>query len=318
MRTLFPYEVLGADPNLAVSSVTLDGEVPTPYPVEEHLRLIELARAVEPSEWQDATFTVELTAPPERLGRHPHAQGLVVATCAATNLRQGVVLERQGAGRFGGTLVLSRDECRHRVDLVGEISDTVEGISHRRLATTPVWHARFDTAEPPPIHGTLEGKWVDFGSSEVIPLDAVEESFYLALDGPMPTVYLNSGMDGLFQLLGEGEGRPQLEAQLRETELRRIATAAWTAVFNVSVAGIRREGDDAVAEWPNVEWQERALRGLLPRAYVDDEPEEALEKAYDEHRDGTDVLQTRIQLAVSKLLGSGRALGKGLARMSAG
>jgi hypothetical protein len=252
------------------------------------------------------------------MSRHPEAKVLVVANCASTNLRQGVVLDRRGPGLFRGTLVLGRDECRHRVDLLGEVSDTVEGRANRRLATTPVWHARFDESDPLPIHGTLEGKWVDFNSVKAIPPDAVDESFYLALDETVPTVYLNSGMDGLYQLLTPGEGRPDLEAQLRDTEIRRIATAAWTAVFNVSVAGIRREDEDAAVEWPNVEWQERALRGLLPRAYPDEELEEALDNAYKEHRDGTDLLQTRIQLAVSKMLGSGRALSRGLTKMSSG
>lgn len=316
MRRYFPYARLGSEPRLILENARVDGSRPQPYPIEDHLRTVELGRVLEPDAWREAMFHVRIEVAPDAVADRPELIAVVVASCAATNVRRAVTLESRVPGIFEGELRLDRASCRGRVDVTGELADRIGGVPHRRTAETPVWQVRFDAAEPLAIHGALDVRWAHFkpvdGVDEIpVPAEARGESFYVDLTGSEPVVFLNLSIQGLQPLLNEATGRPPLEAQLRNSELRRIATATWTSMFNVAITGIQGDGDGSV-DWPSADWQARVLRTLLPRAYPQAELAEALEMAATELRDGDPNLQTRVQLAVSSLLGSGNALEEGL------
>lgn len=317
MRQYFPYKRLRADPKLLIHEARVDGLKPEPYPVEDHLHTVELGRVLEPAAWSTARFHVRLESSSEELSGRPDLRALVIASCQSTNLRRAVLLHEAAPGLFEGVLELPRELCRGRVDVFGVLSDTVGATPHRRIAGTSPWQVRFDAAEPLAIHGALDVRWMHFVPVEgqqdpPVPAEARGESFYVDLTGSEPVVFLNLSIGGLHALLTEAKGRPVLEEQLRDSELRRIATATWTALFNVAITGIRDGDSGADADWPSEEWQARVLRTLLPRAYPDAELVEGLETAAAELRDGDPNLQTRVQLAVSQLLGAGKALEKGL------
>src|SRR5262249_25103315 len=148
---------------------------------------------------------------------------------------------------------------------------------------TDPWLLYFDEPDIPPIEGTLRVKWANFkgpAREECIPAGAETESFYVALEESPPVVFLNLDFPGLPDLLSDEPSRPEPEKALREAEYRRIATAAWTEVVNVAVAAIRPCEEGEEPRWPDQDWQEQALRSVLPQVYEDMSLPEALAKAH--------------------------------------
>ena len=80
---------------------------------------------------------------------------------------------------------------------------------------------------------------------------------------------------------------------------------------------IRRGEEDEESSWPDLDWQEQALRCILPQVYPDASPTEALTKAYEDfHGDGALTLQGLGQIAIAQQIGAARSLRRSLHRMN--
>jgi hypothetical protein len=278
-------------------------------------------------DWNELALKVHVAGPADEIAafdeqrREPSVTA--VAFCRKTNARQAVALERSSLdpSRWTGTLELARENFREKVTLTAILTGQVDGLPARWLAASDEWQLYFDEPTVPPIEGTLRVKWAHFKGDHrepVVPDDAADEPFYVALEEKPPIVLLSKDFKWLPGLLSDKPGRPAGERALRDAEYRRIATAAWTEVFNVSVASIRQpEDEDAEPEWPEEDWQEQALRSLLPLIYPSLTESEALTQAYrDFQGDGALTLQALSQIAVSKEIGAGRSLRRNLDRLN--
>ena len=326
MDPIYPYPTLYGELGLTVASVELDGQWPGRELRDDQFRLVDLSVS-ELGDWDDVSLELQVEAPADEIAALDEhggkAQVTVVAFCRKTNGRQAVVLERArlDPSRWSGEIVLARENFRDKVTLEAILTARVEDVPYRRMAASDEWLIYFDEPTVPPIEGTLRVKWVHFKGpekDEAIPEGAADEAFYVALDEKPPIVFLNSSFPGLPGLLSDERTRPDAERALRDAEFRRIASSAWTEIFNVSVAGIRPpEDEQAEPEWPEEDWQEQALRSLLPQIYPTLTDSERLMQAFKDARgDGALMLQALAQVAVEKQIGAGKSLRRDLDRLN--
>jgi len=325
MLTLFPYDQLFGDLVLAIDDLKVDGMWPAKDPTDTQFRLLNLD-ALERQDWRTLSLVAHIEGPADELAdleqRGSSPTITLVAACDATNERQAARLTRSetDVARWHGTLELDRANFRGKTSLYGVLAAKVERSPFRLLGRTEDWTIYFDEPAIPPVEGTLRVRWVHFKGEdrpEVLPDDSEHEPFYIDLESTVPIVYLNSDFEGLPGLLSDERGRPAADSALRDAEYRRIATAAWTEIFNVGVAAIRK-GEDEEADWPAIDWQENALRSLLPRIYPMT-PTEALGRAHEDITgDGALGLQSRAQIAISKEISAGRSLRRSIDRLSSG
>lgn len=327
MKAIYPYDTLYGELGLTVADVDLDGKWPGRELRDTQFRLVDLS-VPELGDWSDVGLGLQVEAPADEVAgldeRGGEPQVTVVAFCRKTNARQAVVLDRSrlDPSRWAGKIALARESFREKVSLEALLTATVEGIPYRRMGASDEWQVYFDEPTVLPIEGTLRVKWVHFKGAEkkdLIPDEAADEEFYVALDEKPPIIFLNSSFPGLPGLLSDERNRPQAEKALRDAEYRRIASAAWTEVFNVSVAAIRPPEEDEQAEpdWPEEDWQAQALRSLLPRIYPSLTEAERLTRAFkDSHGDGALMLHALSQVAVEREIGAGRSLRRDLDRLN--
>jgi hypothetical protein len=327
MQAIYPYDTLFGELGLNVANVEVDGQSPPKDLRDSQFRLVN-PYLLEAEGWRELTLELNVEAPADEIalldehGREPKVT--VVAFCRKTNARQAVGLERSrlDSSRWTGKIELARDNFREKVTVDAVLTATADEVPFRRIGMSDPWQIYFDEPTVPPIEGTLRVTWAHFKGEEreeVIPEHAADEAFYIALEERPPIVFLNRDFRGLPGLLSDDRGRPAAEIALRDAEYRRIASAAWSEIFNVSVANVRLpEEDGAEPEWPEEEWQQQALRSLLPRIYPHLTEAERLTQAHNDARgDGALMLQALSQIAVAQEIGAGRSLRRNLDRLNA-
>jgi len=322
MQPLYAYRTLFGDLELSVAELRIDDADPGGDTVDAQFNLVSLY-ALERQDWTFATLSLVVAGPADEIGELGVAGEpavTAVAFCSATNARQAVSLTRSQVdpALWTGDLELQRENFYGKVEMWALLTATVDAVPHRWIGESAKWNVHFEEPAVLPIEGTLRVRWAEFENDrpEVIPMSAAREVFYIDLESSVPTIYLNSDFEGLPDLLSEERGRPDAETALRDAEYRRIATAAWSEIFNVAVAAIRPGDDGQEPSWPSVDWQEKALHSLLPRIY-DMTLSEALSRAFaDATGDGALGLHARAQLAIAKEIGAGRSLRRSLDRLN--
>jgi hypothetical protein len=304
---IYPYDRLVEEIPLSLSNLRLDGSAPDRDPIVADFRTADVS-AVAPDGWN--TLEVEANAPVptdeleefEAGGRQPLV--VIVVDCPATNLRASVICQHHGSGQWTGSIVFERDRISGTVLVRAVLAATVNGGRRREVGESPVWTIHVDPPSIPVIEGNLPVRWINFETSEVIPESVRNDPFFADLSEDAPVVYLNSGFEGLPELLSDDTNRPVAELALREAEYRRIATSVWMGMFNVAAAAIEFEGNDEDAEpgLPQIEWQRSVLQALIPRMYDETESEVLARivaaRLGDESRD----IQARVAAAIAQVV----------------
>ena len=317
MTAVFPYRTLDGELDLRLDSLHIDGDS-RPERMEQHLRRIDLS-AKRDSSWRWLTADVEVFAPSgeiaEFLDDDTTPSVVLVVACPSTNLRTALPLVQSTAveDAWTGPLTLFADDLRDKVSIYAELVADLNGRPARRLATSESWNLYVDPAAVPPFEGTFKVIWSHFAEDPSIPDTASSESFFIDLGGSIPVVHLNYDMDGLQELLQGADDRPLLELALRDAEMRRIATAAWTSAVGASAAAIRVDSETDEHELPEKGWMADILRWSLPGIYPGVPTDEAVRRIrQDLVGHGAAITEAMIQLTVSRHMEAGKLLQKTL------
>jgi len=236
---------------------------------------------------------------------------VLVISCSATNLRTALPLVASDAvdGAWTGPLTLFAHDLRDKISMSAELVAELDGRPARRMATSQPWDLYVDPAAVPPFEGTFKVIWSHYDQEPSIPGHAASESFFIDLGGSVPVVHLNADMEGLQQLMhGEAE-RPALELALRDAEMRRIATAAWTGAIGASAAAIRIDAETGEHQLPQKAWMADILRSSLPGIYPGVATDEAIRRIrQDLLGDEAAIIEAMIQLTVSRHMQAGKRL----------
>jgi hypothetical protein len=324
MKLLYPYATLVGDVDLEVKSATIDGQpVPTDF-LEPDRRVVAVA-GIGRESWELAKLDIEVTAPQTEIkelianGTSPGAMGLLNG--GSTNMRKGVSLEPDPANpaRWTGRVEIDRPHWHGRLLLGGRVVAPVEGVAGRIVGEATPWSISLDDVPRPPVRGNIPVKWEDFRTPETLPeLTRVsDQPFFVYLDVDQPVLYLNDGFGGLRPLLEDRARRPR-DAQVLHDQARvTFAGAAWTAMFESSLAVAAEMSEPGEPEIPAVEWQRNVLEILLGRMYEERTLEDALEEAIQllQQGDAFATVQSRLAAAVSEQTGGGRLLRASINRL---
>ena len=116
--------------------------------------------------------------------------------------------------------------------------------------------------------------------------------------GELPTVHLNSGFEGIVELL-RGTGGP-LEKATRTLVAGQIAAEAWTAMFHAAVSDLEFDEDGAPSMPAG--WRESVLRAMLPDIFPGMPIADALSEVHDRRSGGQGwaELQSAVQYAAGR------------------
>ncbi|HEX5925560.1 MAG TPA: hypothetical protein VFY45_17130 [Baekduia sp.] len=324
MTPVVPHRTFGGELPIRLAELHLDG-TPRQDLVEDHLRRVDLSDVLG---WTVARFQLEVTAPEDEaaamLDDGLVLEPLVIVSCTRTNLRKAVrpILRAESSedseAQWRFVVDLDADEARDKVEVSAEVTADIDDRPARRLGRSATWDIYTDAVARPPFEGTFQVRWSIFtgpGRDPSIPERAASESFFLDLTSSVPQVHLNKDFDGLYPLLAGGDSRAEVGA-LRDSELRRIATAAWTSAIGAATAAIRVDEDDN-HELPPVEWKADILSWCLPVIYPEIPLDEALRKIRtDSMGEDAATTQALIQLAVSQRMQAGRQLARSLGKVT--
>ena len=321
MTPLFPYPVLFGDVTLSISDINIDN---TPISSRVHVdeREVDL-QGVERSNWESASIIVSVAAPAAEISDAADVRCFVVANCGRSNHRASVELPQDphDVGRWSGQLEFERPYWYADAVLTAYVVATIDGEQNRVIGTSDSWTVGFDDLPNRPVNGAIKIRWVDFGN----PGDGMdylyehrENYMFISIDIEEPQLLLNSGFDGLEQLLSDRRHRG-LDRALHDQTRAAIADKTWSALFNTAIELIGDDEDgDGEPEWPSVAWQRTVLESLLDRMYQGKAPDEALREAYTtrEAPGGSATLQMRLAPAAAMQARAPRLLRDGIRVMS--
>ena len=304
---LFPYEVLSNDLNLTIKLATFNRYENTKLieePVSErsinHEKHEIFLWAEEYGGWDFLSLLVEVTIPEVEIHKIKNQIDVIAAVnCNKTNLRQTFILRKNKTYyKWSGTINLDKINYFGSVDLKCLLTGQALGRESRFFAESTPWKIYFDEAHSPPIKGAIPIKWINFKITNEIPelRKYAYETHYLAIEDTIPTLYLNSGFEGLPELFSEDNRPKGFHLALSETTSSSIAKSVWMAMFQTALSGIRRYEDEDEFDWPDITWQKNILQQLLPHIYSDLKNEAALQKA------GSDVSSGAVNRLESEAL----------------
>lgn len=285
----FPYPTMAASAHLRIHNLVVDEHRPPIDPVDIEARTVDLIAAGS-DDWQSATFRVVFSAPVDELDKvREEATELRVGLsieCRRTNHRATFELMQSPTddATWIGRGELLRTFCAGRVDVRAKLSGSRGDVMHLLLGQSDAWSFYVDRAEAPPRRGLLRFVWIDFTSNEAPPpvRRFANEIYYADLENPDgPLVYLNSSIDGLFDLLADRQNRDTWEQALHETQRQAIAAPIWMGLFVAAAAAIEKDDETGEPEAPHERWQGDVLRTLLPQMYREASDSERLSLLHD-------------------------------------
>ncbi|GAA4295276.1 hypothetical protein GCM10023086_08140 [Streptomyces venetus] len=276
-------------------------------------------------DWVSARIGLSATLPPG--ANEPDApwsdlRVLAVLTDGETNVRTAVELRQDAPGSkdWSGSIEVFRDDHVGRATLAVHAVATVDDVPGRAIAETDDdWTV--DVAAEEPLGGLrLDVKQLSFSKSAREWLHAYSDAPWIVdASGRLPTVLVNTDIEGLSDLLGSASGG--IENKVHEMLISQMATDVWTAVFHSSVGDLEVESDGSPV-FPT-DWQGEVLREMLPDVIPGVHVEEALGQVHRRRTGdaGWVELQTRIHYAAVRRAGASKALAnalRGLQQMNRG
>ncbi|MYU13526.1 hypothetical protein GTZ78_23250 [Streptomyces sp. SID8361] len=300
MKTLTPYPTVVGDIDVTIEKVALDGRDLSYSMISRNEHVVAL-HEVERAEWEEARIDLRVSLPEREIGTGPWTDVSCVAvlTEAATNARLARPLRKRADGAWVGSVPVSRTLHRACASLMVSVVATVGRVAGRVIGTAdPVWVIDL-TARTPERKKQLNIVEIDFGNATEEWLARFKESPWLVeTSGEMPTVYLNTGFEGLAALLN-GAGS-EMERGARGLVVSQIADEAWTAMFHAAVSDLEID-DDGTPQIPSG-WRESVLRQMLPDVMPGVSLADALLEVHERRTDdqGWSELQTNIHHAAAK------------------
>ncbi|SFD62673.1 hypothetical protein [Streptomyces aidingensis] len=309
MKTAMPYPTPAGEVTLQVVGAKVDGRALPLHMISRTHQVVAL-HEVERREWDEVRLELRAELPRGELsaGAWRDVVCVAVLTEGATNARTTARLS--GTAEDGvrtGSITLTRGSHRSRAELSLYVVATVEGVPGRIIGgTEESWIVDLQAREPVRERELVIHK-VDFRNTDEEWLRPYRDAPWLIeTTGEMPTVHLNTGFEGIEDLL-EGSGNP-VEKAVRGMLAAQIATEAWTAMFQAAVDGL--DVEDGVPQWPTG-WRDRVLRGLVGDVFPDLSPADALRELHARRSEGGRwaELQPRIHYAAARRARLARNLG---------
>lgn len=307
MKTLFPYRTLFGEVLLEVKEARLDGRV-LPLTMISAVERVVALHQVERDDWERARVVFRMRPPEELTESDQWIDVACVAVLAErkTNTRTVTRLKRQSDGSWIGVVELHRDRHAGRAEVEGLVAATVDGVPGRLIARTERnWTVDLQ-ARAPTRKKTVKTLWADFASEGNPYLHPYKtDPWAVEAVGDEPTLYLNSGFEGLRLIL---ESNRRTDRAVQDVLAGQVATDCWAALFNAAVYAIDVEDDQP--QWPGG-WYESVLRRMLPEVFPDRSPDDALSEIFELRRagEGGGELQTRILHAAIKQARTSKSLG---------
>ncbi|OMI39175.1 hypothetical protein [Streptomyces sparsogenes] len=300
MKTLMPYPTVVGDIDVTIEKVALDGR-DLPYSMISRNERVVALHEVERAEWEEARIALRVSLPEREIEAGPWTDVVCVAilTEGATNARLARPLRKRTDGAWVGSVPVSRTLHRTRASLTVSVVGTVGGVAGRVIGAADAAWVIDLTARAPERKKELNIVEIDFAASDEEWLIKLKESPWLVdTSGEMPTVYLNTGFEGLAPLLNGA--RSEMEKSARGLVASQIAGDAWTAMFHAAVSDLEI-GDDGTPQVPSG-WRESVLRQMLPDVIPGASLADALLEVHERRTDGQgwSALQTYIHHAAAK------------------
>jgi len=292
---LFPYPTLSeADTQMSVTRLRIDGKLNSSWIRKEECTV---ALFEHPTHWRTAEFDLEVAVTPLLVTAfekdHGPVAAVAVAHCLPTNGRERIRLTRSAtdAGRWAGTLEIDRDNYRGRMLLKTTLTAKVGEVPYRPVAASNPWAIHLDEPESLQLKGTLPVKWVNF-NLDIAPALAKAfstSSHVIDFTQTVPTLLLNSGLEGLEALLKDRKDRKGIDRALHEFLRTGIGRSVWLALFHDALAGIRLPDPEleGTADWPDTPWRSEVLKRILPGVFPDKSDAELLSMLVGEWREPT-------------------------------
>jgi hypothetical protein len=298
----FPYKTLAGEVDFRVTAVRQD-RVDLDISVFSAQERVVALHQVEKAEWESARLTLSATLPEKELASGPWSEVAVVAvlTEKSTNSRTTAMLTRSedGGADWTGQLRFWRSAYRSRAELAVMVVATVGGVAGRVVGRCEQDWLVDLTARTPVRRKELRIEEVDFRNESYAWLHPFKESpWFIETAGDLPTVYLNTGFDGISELLNSGGG--PMEKAVRDMLAAQIATDVWTAVFHSAVSDLELDAEGA-PQWPGG-WRDAVLRSMLSDVLPDQSGADALREIHARRTEssGWNELQPRINYAATR------------------
>ncbi|MQY15792.1 hypothetical protein SRB5_59830 [Streptomyces sp. RB5] len=325
---IYPYKRLNRPIALRVTSVSLRLPDGTRDPLDISAFSTQqqtVALGVAGDAWVSARIGLSATLPPGSTAADApwsDVRVLAVLSDGETNVRTSARL-RQSAPEskdWIGDIDVLRDDHVGRASLEVYAVATVDDVAGRSIAETDTpWVV--DAMANEPLRGlALDIQQVDFRKSSREWLRPYADAPWIVdASGRVPTVYVNSAVEGLAELLGSRSGG--IENKVHELLVTQMATDVWTAVFHSAVGDLEIEPDGSPV-FPT-DWQGEVLREMLPYVVPDVHVEEALRTVHRRRTGdaGWVELQTRIHFAAIRRAEVTKSLAgilRGLVQMNQG
>ncbi|AZS72696.1 hypothetical protein DDE74_18510 [Streptomyces lydicus] len=300
MKTLMPYATLAGAVTLKVAGAKLDGRDLPLEMVSQQDRVIAVHQ-VERDAWTEARFELWAELPDTELlsGRWADVTCVAVLVEGATNSRTVTRLRRSPDGTWIGSIALARGSYRGRPELSVSVVATVDGVEGRIIGVSDDnWVIDLE-ARRPERYRQLHINEIDFRDGGQEWLRAFKDAPWLVeTSGDMPTVHLNTGFEGIAELLDSGA--TPMEKSVRGMLAAQIATDAWTAMFHSAVSDLE-VGEDGTPQWPTG-WRDWVLRSMLSDVLPELSSTDALLEIHSRRSEssGWNELQLRIQYAAAR------------------
>ncbi|WP_406402121.1 hypothetical protein OH805_23435 [Streptomyces sp. NBC_00879] len=310
MRVL-PYQTLAGEVTFRVTAVRQDRTNLETSVFSSQERVVALHQ-VERDDWETARLSITATLSAQELSNGPWNDVVVIAvlTEKATNSRTTTLLERESdEGRtWAGQLRFWRSAYRSQAELSVMVVATVEGVVGRVIGQSEDnWLVDLTARRPVRRNELLvsEGDFRDGPHEWLRPFK--DSPWLIETSGDMPTVHLNTGFEGIAELLNSS-GSP-MEKAVRDMLAAQIATDVWTAVFHSAVSDLELDAEGN-PQWPGG-WRDAVLRGMLADVLPDQSGTDALREIHARRSEsmGWNELQPRINYAAARRAKVARNLG---------
>lgn len=315
MKRLVPYTTLRRSDgvtSLELHAARVDDD-PLPVSLVNRSERVVAVHGVGYADWRSARLSMRMHVPvvpnPEARGWRDVRAAVAVGN-RSSNIRAVTPLFQESDGLWTGDVRIDRDEHKGRTQLTGLVTATVDGVPGRLIGgSEEAWTVDVDSRT---AHREQDMRVVeaDFGDEAHPHLNAYRHNEWTVdAAGEVPTIYLNTAVEGIARLLTRTDRMAPAESALRKVLSAKLGTEVWMTLFYGAVDEIRVEDD--TPQWPGG-WRDATLRSMLPDVFPDRSPEDALRELVGRRHgdvDGRDM-HARVLFAAGRQARSARSLGE--------
>ncbi|MFJ6499632.1 hypothetical protein OG280_24320 [Streptomyces virginiae] len=325
MKQLVPYPTLRRSDGLTTIEVR-EGRVDEdalPLELVNRQERRVAVHGVGYADWSTARLAVRMRVPAvadadaEGRGWRDVRAAVTIAN-RTSNVRSVTPLRQDASGDWIGEVRVDRDEHLGRLQLTGIVTATVDGVPGRLIGSAEdAWTVDVD-ARTAHREQDIRMTEVDFGSDEHPHLhDFRHNEWAIDANGAVPTVYVNTALEGVARLLGApARGMSPAESALQKALAAKLGTDLWVTLFHSAADEVFAE--DGEPQWPGG-WRDNVLKRMLPDVCPDLSPSDALRELLSRRVGGAGRdLHMRVLHAAGRQSRSARSLGEALRDITKG